>query len=75
MPGGGIIIISGGGGSRLNAEYGVPYAVAAGDTADNPSGGAVELHFTGDTSGFAVIPLSGYAGYQFPESGTVAVYQ
>lgn len=76
MSGAAIVIIAGGGGGpRLNTEYGTSYPVSAGDTAENTSGGAVELHFVGDKSGASIINVSGYSGYQFAESGTFATYQ
>lgn len=75
MPGAEIVIITqGGGGNRINAEYGTPYSVAAGDTAENEGAGAKELLFT-TGSGTSVIPLAGYSGHEFTEAGTVAVYQ
>lgn len=74
MPASSIIIIAGSGGGRTNAEYGQPYPVAAGDTAENEAAGAVELHFSSG-SGPTVIQLAGYSGHQFDEAGTVAVYQ
>lgn len=76
MSGASIVIIAGsGGGGNINTEYDTPYSVSAGDTAENTAGGAVELHFTGGASGYAVIPVSGYSGYQFTESGTFTIYQ
>lgn len=74
MPASSIIIIAGSGGGRVNTEYGQPYPVAAGDTAENEAGGAVELHYSSG-KGASVIPLAGYSGHQFDEAGTVAVYQ
>lgn len=70
-----IIIGSGGRGNQTNMEFNAPYSVAAGDTAENMSCGAVDLSFDGEKSGTSVIPLAGYSGHQFDEAGTVAVYQ
>ena len=77
MPGAEIVIITqGGGGNRVNVEYATPYSIASGDTVENESAGAKELHFTSAKTGVAsVIPLAGYSGHQFDEAGTVAVYQ
>lgn len=75
MSGASIVIIMGGTGPRLNTDYGTPYTVSAGDVVSNEAPGAVELHFTGAVSGFQVIPLSGYSGYEFTEAGSFIVYQ
>lgn len=75
MSGASIIIIVGGTGPRLNTDYNTPYGVSAGDTAENTSTGAVELHFTGSVSGFSVIPVPGLSGYEFTESGSFVIYQ
>lgn len=76
MPGAEIVIITqGGGGNRIQASFDTPYNVQAGDSAENEGSGAKELHFTGVTSGFSVIPLAGYSGYEFTESGTFTIYQ
>ena len=70
-----ITVIGGGGGGNHNAEYDTVYGVSEGDTAENTAGGAVELHFTGVTTGYAVIPVSGYSGYEFTEAGSFVIYQ
>ena len=76
MPASSIIIITqGGGGTRTNTDYDVVYNVAVGDTAENTSSGSVELHFTGVTSGYAVIPVPGLSGHEFTEAGSFVIYQ
>ena len=75
MSGASIVIIAGGGGGRVNTEYDTTYQVQDGDTAENESGGAVELHFVGVISGPAVIPVPGYSGHQFTEAGSFQIFQ
>ena len=77
MPGTTAIIIIGGGGNgpRTNTEYDTVYNVAPGDTVENSASGAVELHFTGTFTGYAVIPLAGLSGHEFTEAGSFVIYQ
>lgn len=77
MPTSPIIIISGsgGGGNQTNVEYDHPYSVVAGDSIQNTLTGAVDLNFTGVSTGFQVIPLPGLSGLEVEEAGSFTVTQ